>query len=102
MSEIRAFVRRIAEEFKPRRIILFGSYAYGKPTDTSDVDLLVEMPICGHPARTAARIMIATDPTFPVDLIVRSPSDVRRRIQLNDWFLRDVITKGKVLHDADR
>jgi hypothetical protein len=36
MKDIRAFARRIAAEFKPRRIILFGSYAYGKPTEDSD------------------------------------------------------------------
>jgi predicted nucleotidyltransferase len=102
MKDIRAFARHIAAEFKPRRIILFGSYAYGTPREDSDVDLLVEMPFRGHPARTAARIMVATNPPFPVDLIVRSPADVRRRIRLNDWFLRDVVTKGKILHDAHR
>jgi predicted nucleotidyltransferase len=36
--------RRIAEEFKPEKIILFGSHAYGKPTPESDLDLLVVMP----------------------------------------------------------
>lgn len=101
MRDIRAFARRIAAEFKPRRIILFGSYAYGTPTEDSDVDLLVEMPCRGHPARKAAQIMIALNPSFPVDLIVRSPADLQRRIRLNDWFLRDVVTKGKVLHESD-
>ena len=32
------------ERFQPRKIILFGSYAYGKPHNESDVDLLVIMP----------------------------------------------------------
>ena len=36
-------VRQIAEKFQPNKIILFGSYAYGKPTQISDVDLLVVM-----------------------------------------------------------
>ncbi len=42
--EIRSLVSRIASEFRPERIILFGSYAYGKPNEDSDVDLLVLMP----------------------------------------------------------
>jgi predicted nucleotidyltransferase len=42
--QIRAFSNAIAREFRPRKIVLFGSYAYGKPTEDSDVDVLVIMP----------------------------------------------------------
>ena len=38
---IQAGAMRIAEQFKPQKIILFGSYAYGKPNEDSDVDLMV-------------------------------------------------------------
>ncbi len=38
ISEIQAFSQRIAETFQPERIILFGSYASGQPTEDSDVD----------------------------------------------------------------
>jgi predicted nucleotidyltransferase len=44
MSAIRRYARQVAERFDPDKIILFGSYAYGKPTPDSDVDLLVVMP----------------------------------------------------------
>lgn len=40
-EQIQAVVRRIVEGYEPDRIILFGSYAYGTPTDDSDLDLLV-------------------------------------------------------------
>ena len=50
MDRIESFSNRIAQEFRPERIILFGSYAYGEPTEDSDVDLLVIMPFRGHPA----------------------------------------------------
>ncbi|MFZ5818485.1 MAG: nucleotidyltransferase family protein, partial [Chloroflexota bacterium] len=40
---IRAVVKHIAEKFQPEEIVLFGSYAYGKPNPSSDVDLLVVM-----------------------------------------------------------
>ncbi|TWT46255.1 Nucleotidyltransferase domain protein [Phycisphaerae bacterium RAS1] len=103
MRDIRAFARRIAAAFKPRRIILFGSYAYGEPTGDSDVDLMVVMDYSGHPARTAAKVLRTVSPPFAVDLVVRSPIELRRRIALNDWFLRDIVTKGRVLHEsADR
>jgi predicted nucleotidyltransferase len=38
---IRNYLREIAEQFRPEKIILFGSYAYGKPHKDSDVDILV-------------------------------------------------------------
>jgi predicted nucleotidyltransferase len=41
LAEIEEFAQRIAREYKPERIILFGSYAYGTPNEHSDVDLLV-------------------------------------------------------------
>jgi predicted nucleotidyltransferase len=44
MKDIRKFAAVIAREFRPQRIILFGSYAYGRPTEDSDVDLLVVIP----------------------------------------------------------
>lgn len=40
-EQIQEIVRRIVAGYAPDRIILFGSYAYGTPTEDSDVDLLV-------------------------------------------------------------
>lgn len=100
MKDIRAFARRIAKEFRPQRIILFGSHAYGKPNTSSDVDLLIEMPYRGHPTHKAAEILVHLNPTFAVDLIVRSPAEIKRRIAMNDWFLQDVVTKGVVLYEC--
>ncbi|MBT9169734.1 MAG: hypothetical protein DDT18_00069 [Actinobacteria bacterium] len=36
-------VRRIVERVRPQKIILFGSYAYGRPHADSDLDILVVM-----------------------------------------------------------
>src|SRR5262245_5321710 len=38
---IRRFARQVAERFRPDKVILFGSYAYGTPHADSDVDILV-------------------------------------------------------------
>lgn len=40
-AQIQAVVQRIVAGYAPDRIILFGSYAYGTPTEDSDLDLLV-------------------------------------------------------------
>jgi len=97
---ISAFARRIAQQFNPYKIILFGSYAYGKPTADSDVDMLVIMPFEGKSAYKATEILLATDPRFPIDLLVRTPEQIKTRVELGDFFLREITNKGKVLYEA--
>jgi predicted nucleotidyltransferase len=100
MSAIRRFAREIAERFHPDKIILFGSYAYGAPHDDSDVDLLVIMPAHSATAQ-AIRICNAFDDwPFSLDLIVRTPKQIERGLAQNNWFLCEVVEKGKVLYDA--
>src|SRR5437764_5625134 len=77
---IRDFARRVAERFQPEKIILFGSYAYGTPHADSDVDILVIMP-ARNELRMAAKISIAIDPPFPLDIIVRTPKDLQWRLE---------------------
>jgi predicted nucleotidyltransferase len=98
MSAIRRYARRIAERFQPDKIILFGSYAYGRPHEWSDVDLLVIMP-ARNQIDQALRIDLALDAPFPLDLIVRTPKRLRRDWEDGDWFLREVLAKGKVLYE---
>ena len=91
----------IARRFHPRRIVLFGSYATGTATEDSDVDLLIVMPHRGPDYETASRIRLVLDVPFPMDILVRSPVEVRRRLAMNDFFLSDIIQQGLVLHDCD-
>ena len=102
MRLIRSFARDVAEKFEPEKIILFGSHAYGTPHADSDVDFLVIMP-CRNELDQAARICIGTDYSFPVDLIVRTPKNLKWRLEEGDSFLREITSRGKVLYEkADR
>lgn len=99
--DILKFTDEIARRFKPEKIILFGSYAYGNPTEDSDVDLLVVMPHPGTPAyRKATEICLAAERNFPCDLIVRSPRTLQQRLDWHDFFLMEIVEKGIILHDA--
>ena len=100
LEQIQEYSERIAAAFRPERIILFGSYAYGAPQADSDVDLLIVMPLEEDSARKAAEIRRLVRAGFPVDLLVRSPDQVEKRIKLNDWFMREIIEKGKVVYAA--
>ena len=101
MSAIRRFAGEVAKQFHPERIILFGSHAYGTPHADSDVDVLVVMP-ARNQLDQAVKIELACDPPFPLDIIVRTPKNVRWRLAEGDSFLREIMDKGKVLYDNDR
>jgi predicted nucleotidyltransferase len=99
LTAIRRFARRIAERFQPDKIILFGSYAYGKPHEESDVDLLVIMQT-KNVTDQSIRIKTAFNRLFLFDLIVRTPWQMERELKDDNWFLREIIEKGKVLYEA--
>ena len=100
MPLIRRFARQVAERFRPDKIILFGSYAYGTPHEDSDVDILVIMPTWNQ-LSMAARISIAIDPPFPLDIIVRTPKEMKWRLSDGDLFHTEIVSKGKVLYEKD-
>src|SRR5205823_9051100 len=79
MRVIRRFARQVAERFRPDKIILFGSYAYGAPHADSDVDILVIMP-AQNQLDQAVKIELACDPPFPLDIIVRTPRNMQWRL----------------------
>jgi predicted nucleotidyltransferase len=99
MRVIRRFARQVAERFRPDKIILFGSYAYGTPHEDSDVDILVVMP-CRNQHDQAFRIRLAVPRPFPMDLIVRTPMNLAWRLADKELFHTEIVTKGKVLYDA--
>jgi predicted nucleotidyltransferase len=101
MGDIQTFARTMADEFRPARIILFGSHARGEAGTDSDVDLLVVMAHRGHPTEKAIEIRTTLDCPFALDLLVRSPAEIRRRLRLDDWFIREIMEQGKVLYEAD-
>ncbi len=98
--EIEALVRRIAEKFDPEQIILFGSYAYGKPHRYSDVDLLVVMETKERPLAKQVEIARALSPhPFGLDILVYRPREIESRVTMGDYFLREIVTRGKILYE---
>jgi len=100
IADIQKFVADVAREFLPEKVILFGSYATGSAKAESDVDLLVVMREDVSGARVAADIIMRLKPTLPVELVVRSSRQIKERLALNDFFLREIIAKGKELYAA--
>ena len=101
-EDIKALSKEIARQFKPEKVILFGSHAHGNPRDDSDVDLLVILPFMGSSFRKALDILNKVNPQFDVDLIVRHPDDAKKRYRQGDPLIREAMNHGEVLYERRR
>ncbi len=92
----RELAETIARRFHPLRVILFGSHACGQPTRDSDVDLLVVMRQKVDPVR----IRCALPHWIPMDVLVRTPAEIARRLAMGDSFISEILHRGQVLYDT--
>ena len=101
--DIKEWCETVVREFQPDRIILFGSYAHGTPTEDSDVDVLVVMRLARRQrdVRQAAAIRDRVRAPFPMDVIVRSPQQIARMLAQGDGFVADVLRHGCLMYDDE-
>lgn len=100
MRQINDYAKQIVDLFHPAKIILFGSYAYGKPTEDSDVDLMILMRHAKGDVEGAIAIRAAIPTPFSKDILVRNPQTFQERIRLGDSFYREIDERGRVLYEA--
>jgi len=98
-ERIQEVADQIARQFQPDKVILFGSYAYGEPNEDSDVDLLVVMPADKRDTKKAIEIRQSLRPGFAMDLLVYDPQYLYDHSQMRDWFVREIVEKGRVLYE---
>ncbi|SFQ66662.1 nucleotidyltransferase domain-containing protein [Hymenobacter arizonensis] len=102
-EQIQAIVRRIVEGYKPDRIILFGSYAYGTPTEDSDLDLLIvkasaeKKPI---ERDLAIRHLLWGGEMPPMDIFVRTPQELADAVARVHTIEAAAIQNGRTLYAA--
>ncbi|KKP69151.1 MAG: polymerase beta domain protein region protein [Candidatus Moranbacteria bacterium GW2011_GWE1_35_17] len=100
-KDIQKIADKIARELKPEKIILFGSYAWGKPTKDSDIDLFIIKKSNKRKidrARDVQRILFNED--IPaVDILVYTPLETKKRLALEDFFIEDIIHKGNIIYE---
>jgi uncharacterized protein len=92
-------VRRIVTALRPERGILVGSYAYGTPSDHSDVDFLVILETDARPAdRYLAVSRLIRPRPFPVDILVKTSDEITQALAKGDNFVREIVTQGRLLY----
>lgn len=98
-SKIQQVADEIVKGFNPEKIILFGSYAWGEPEENSDVDLFV-VKETNNTRFTSREINGSIFPrSFPIDIVVYRPETMQKKYASGDFFVKDILTKGKVLYE---
>lgn len=100
---IRRIVERLQADYQPVRVILFGSYADGKPHRDSDLDMLIVKQTRKPFHQRLFEVRQLVSPVLeghPFDPIVMTPRELRRRLDRGDQFLRAIVRKGKAVYGA--
>jgi len=97
-------VDKIKAEYQPEKIILFGSYAYGRPTRNSDIDLFVIKNDSRRPLERSVevrRILREENRQVALTVLIYTPEEVKYRLSMGDDFIEEILTKGQVLYEKN-
>ena len=98
--KIKSIVSRIAHQFNPQQVILFGSYAYGEPNQDSDLDLLVIDDQHHNKQIIATEISRMLFPReYGLDVVVTSPEDFQEKSRRGLSFWKEILTRGTKLYE---
>ena len=94
-------VEKIKEEYKPEKIILYGSYAYGKPTEDSDIDLFIVKETDKDRIKRyveVSELIYKHGRHISIQPNVYTPEELKERLEMGDGFVEEVLAKGQVLY----
>jgi predicted nucleotidyltransferase len=94
---------KIKSNYRPEKIILFGSYAHGTPGPDSDIDILIIKTTSDRPIDRRVLVRkITFDPNrrIPFEFIVLTPDEIQARLNIGDQFIEEIIKKGELLYAA--
>ena len=102
-AQIQDVVRRIVAGYAPDQIILFGSYAYGTPTEHSDLDLLIIKQNAEKRAierDLTVRHLLWGGPMPPMDIFIRTPQELEKAVSEIYTIEAEAMRKGRILYAA--
>ena len=98
---IDVLTKRLIKLYKPEKIILFGSYAYGNPKKDSDIDLfIIKKTNARHIDRAVKirEILKEENRFFAIEPLVYTPQEINKRLEIEDDFIKTILERGIVLY----
>jgi len=101
-KELQRIVATLIEEYKPEKIILFGSLVTGRIHDWSDIDLLIIKETTTRRVYRRAEALKGTKRNIPMDVIILTPSEVKFLCDENSLFIKYILEKGSVVYEKEK
>lgn len=98
-EEIKKITKQVVKNYRPQKIILFGSAAQGNPNKDSDVDMLIIKKTSESQVDRIKKVLLSVDYNLPFEPLVYTPAEIERRKKLGDSFIIEVLTQGKILYE---
>lgn len=99
LKKLKVITQRIVAQYDPEKIILFGSYAWGKPNKDSDFDLFIVKKGKGNFLTEQQKVRKIIDGEIAADILIATPSEVKRKLTFGDFFFREIMKNGKSVYD---
>jgi predicted nucleotidyltransferase len=104
-NTLQPYLRAIVEKIQPLKVILFGSYAYGTPTDHSDFDLLVIRKSLSSSKASNMEIRVAIQdvsaPPASFTFLSQTPAGLEEKMRSESFIYREIVEKGLELYAAE-
>lgn len=99
-SLINTIIKRLVTNLDVIKVVLFGSYVSGKPSKDSDLDLLIIVNTKEKGIKRYAMVSELLEPRrIPMDIIVKTPDEIKKREKMFDPFIRSIFKTGEVLYE---
>ena len=100
-TTLQEITQKVVEVAKPRKIILFGSYARGEEGEDSDLDLLVVEDTISHKGKEVIKIRNAIGGVgLGVDILVCAEDELDDWAHIPGSTIYWALREGKVLYEA--
>lgn len=85
--------------YRPKRVVLFGSFARGEAHGLSDIDLLIIKETPKKFVERTAEVLDMCDSTIPIEPLVYTPTEIEQLLREENSFICEALKEGRVLYD---
>lgn len=102
-KNILEITNKIKNGYHPEKIVLFGSAVRGEFEAGSDIDFLIvkdsHKPM--HKRVTDIfHLLRGMNHSYPLDFVVFTPNELQKRLQLGDFFVKNIFEKGEIIYES--
>jgi predicted nucleotidyltransferase len=95
----RRVINRIIRRYRPKKIIVFGSFARGDIHQGSDLDLIIIKNTKQKFLRRMDAVLDLCDGEISVEPLIYTEAEFKKMLEEGNDFLETVVSEGKVVYE---